>query len=149
VRAGIQQRIVERDPEIAGREPDAIEKLPEDLRAAIGKLMPFADQTSADQTAENPERAIPFEIRDYLELVDWSGRAIVHEKRGHIPDHLPPLLDQLDMNSRNYIRFISRNQETRFGNFIGPVEAMRDLAEKFGKAFLKGQTAAAQLFSPG
>ena len=35
------------------------------------------------------------------------------------------------------------------GSRVGPVEAMRDLAERFGKSFFKGQTAAAQLFSPG
>jgi len=32
---------------------------------------------------------------------------------------------------------------------IGAVDTMRDLAEKFGRTFLKGQNAAAALFSPG
>ncbi|MFO7762444.1 MAG: hypothetical protein R6V61_01785 [Wenzhouxiangellaceae bacterium] len=44
---------------------------------------------------------------------------------------------------------IKKADETRFGNFIGPVDALQELAERFGKAFLKGHTAAAQLFSPG
>jgi len=48
-----------------------------------------------------------------------------------------------------YIKFTNQSEKTRFGNFIGPLEKMRDLAELFGKSFLKGQTAAAQLFSPG
>ena len=61
----IQQRILEQVPEIAGRKPEAIEKLPEDLQTAIGKLLPFADSAP-----EDPERVIPYEIRDYLELVD-------------------------------------------------------------------------------
>ena len=37
----------------------------------------------------------------------------------------------------------------RFGHFIGAVEPMKDLAKQFGKRFLKGQSAAAALFSPG
>ena len=61
----IKQRILEQDPEIANRKPETIEKLPEDLQTVIGKLMPFADQAP-----DNSERAIPYEIRDYLELVD-------------------------------------------------------------------------------
>ena len=61
-----------RDPEFAGRKPDAIEKVPEDLQTSIGKLMPFANQAP-----DNSERAIPSEIRDYLELVDWSGHALI------------------------------------------------------------------------
>ena len=64
----VQQRILEQDPEIAGDKTEAIEKVPEDLQTATGKLMPFANQAP-----DNSERAIPYEIRDYLELVDWSG----------------------------------------------------------------------------
>ena len=121
-----------------------MEKLPEDLQTAIGKLMPFADQAP-----ENHERAIPYESRDYLELVDWSGRAVIEGKRGSIPENLPPILERLKIDPASYVKFINRSEKTRFGNFIGPLEKMRDLAERFGKSFLKGQTAAAQLFSPG
>jgi len=32
---------------------------------------------------------------------------------------------------------------------IGAVESMKGLAQEFGKRFLKGQAAAAALFSPG
>jgi len=102
-----------------------------------------------DQDPTDPERAIPYTLRDYLELVDWSGRAVVEGKRGSIPEHLPPILERLKMDPTAYIQFIKRADETRFGNFIGPVDALRALAERFGKAFLKGHTAAAQLFSPG
>ena len=145
----IQQRILEQDPKIADRHTDAFENLPEDLQTAIGKLMPFSNQASGDQKAENAERAIPYEIQDYLELVDWSGRAVVEGKRGSISENLPPILERLKIDPAAYIKFINRSEKTRFGNFIGPVEAMRDLAELFGKSFLKGQSAAAQLFSPG
>jgi len=140
----IQQRILEQNPKIAGRAQEAMEKLPEDLQTAIGKLMPFANQAP-----ENLERVIPYEIQDYLELVDWSGRAVIEGKRGSIPEDLPPILERLKIDPASYVKFINRSEKTRFGNFIGPLEKMRELAERFGKSFLKGQTAAAQLFSPG
>ncbi|MEX0916177.1 MAG: transposase [Wenzhouxiangellaceae bacterium] len=140
----IQQRILEQDSAVSGSQTDAIQQLPEDLQTAIGKLMPFADQDP-----DNPERTIPYELRDYLELVDWSGRAVVEGKRGSIPENLPPILARLKIDPENYLRFINRSEKSRFSNFIGPVGAMRDLAERFGKTFLKGQTAAALLFSPG
>ena len=116
---------------IADRHTDAFEKLPEDLQTAIGKPMPFADQK-----AENPERAIPYEIQDYLELVDCSGRAVIEGKHGSIPENSPPILERLKIDPAAYIKFINRSEKTRFGNFIGPVEAMRDLAERFEKSFL-------------
>jgi len=78
--------------------------------------------------------------------VDWSGRAVIEGKRGRIPDNLPPILQRLKIDPSAYVKFINRSEKRHFGDFIGPVEAMRDLAERFGKSFLKGQTAAYQLF---
>jgi len=49
----------------------------------------------------------------------------------------------------NYIRFVNRTQKSRFHGFIGSIKSMRNLAEDFGRSFLKGQTAAAALFGPG
>jgi len=118
--------------------------MPEDLRTAIGRLMPFADQAPDD-----PEPAIAYDTRDYLELVDWSGRAIIEGKRGSIPDNLPPILDRLKISPENYIRFINRTQKSQFHGFIGTIKSMRSLAQDFGRSFLKGPAAAAALFSPG
>ena len=140
----IQQRIVEQDSKIAAGDKAALNEIPEDLRTAIGRLMPFTDEVPDD-----PERAIPYEIRDYLELVDWSGRAILEGKRGSIPGNLPPILERLKIDPGNYIRFINRTQKHRFHSVIGAVESMRNLAGDFGRSFLKGQNAAAALFSPG
>jgi len=62
----------------------AIEKLPEDLQTAIGKRMSFADPAP-----DNSDRAIPYEIRDYPELMDWSGLAVVEGKCAGIGANLP------------------------------------------------------------
>ena len=142
--SSIQQRILEQDAEIAEPDGEAISDLPEDLQVAIGRLLPFADQADPDR-----DRCIPYSITDYLELVDWSGRAVAEGKRGKIPDRLPPILSRLDLDPDNYARFIRREQKSRFHAFIGSVESMRDRAKDFGRSFLKGQAAAAELFSPG
>ena len=87
--------VIEQDPEIAAKDEAAVKSLPEDLGSAIGRLMPFSDQATVDNSPRNPERTIAYELQDYLELVDWSGRAIIDGKRGRIPDSLPPILDRL------------------------------------------------------
>jgi len=46
---------------------------------------------------------IPFTLSDYLELVDWSGRIIREDKKGHIPEHLPDILQRLDIDPRNRV----------------------------------------------
>jgi len=44
---------------------------------------------------------------------------------------------------------INRTQKSQFHGFIGTIKSMRSLAQDFGRSFLKGQAAAAALFSPG
>ena len=39
-------------------------------------------------------------------------------------------------NADTHTAVVNRSEKTRFGNFIGPVESMRDLADRFGKSFL-------------
>ena len=56
-------------------------------------LLPFAG---------NPRQpmppGIPFNLIDYIELIDWTGRAFVDNKRGAIPDDAPPILIRLGIS---------------------------------------------------
>ena len=45
------------------------------------------------------EPAIPFRFCDYLELVDWTGRAIRSDKRGAIDARLPPIMQRLNVDA--------------------------------------------------
>lgn len=105
--------------------------------------MGFRDDS--DRTSEN---AIPHSTVDYLELVDWSGRTIIDGKKGAIPKHIPPILQRLQMRPEQYLAYI-RKPSSRFANALGAIQKLKEYAEHFEKAFLKGQTAAAALFSPG
>ena len=46
------------------------------------------------QNALNEFNGVPFKLKDYVELVDWGGREIKSNKRGHIPASAPPILTQ-------------------------------------------------------
>ena len=56
-------------------------------------LRAFTDQL------EESEKAIPYALRDYLALVDWSGRLIRKDKRGAIGATLPPILSRLGIKA--------------------------------------------------
>jgi hypothetical protein len=48
------------------------------------------------------ETGIPISYRDYLELVDWTGRIIRNDKRGFIDNELPPILSRLKIPSEQW-----------------------------------------------
>jgi hypothetical protein len=52
-------------------------------------LLPFAGYPR-----KHMPKGLPFRLKDYLELVDWTGRAILKNKRGYIADHQPPILGE-------------------------------------------------------
>ena len=113
------------------------------LEKAIVKLFGF--RGDGDRTVD---AGIPYSTADYLELVDWSGRAIVEGKKGSIPQHFPPILQRLSLKPEQYLAYV-RKPRSRFANALGAVEKLKEYARHFEKAFLKGQAAAAALFSPG
>lgn len=52
------------------------------------------------------DKAIPFSRTEYFSLVDWSGRAILKDKRGSIPGDTPPILYLLGINERDWVRHV-------------------------------------------
>jgi len=46
---------------------------------------------------ESSFSGINFYLKDYLELVDYSGRAIREDKTGHIDNNLPAILNRLSI----------------------------------------------------
>ena len=109
----------------------------EDLAAVIPKLMGFAGRLDCDE-------GLPCELKDYLELVDWSSRAIHPNKRGKIGDQQPKILQRLQIEPSALLRFLSRKD--RFHHVIGSKTSIREAAIKLGKSFLQGIAAAERLF---
>jgi hypothetical protein len=47
---------------------------------------------------------ILFSLKDYLQLVDTTGRMIWTDKRGAIPINLPPILERLSINRQQWLK---------------------------------------------
>ena len=79
--------------------------------------MPFQNKQGQNQTANNQQPSLPFTLVDYLELVDWTGRCIRPDKRGHISNTLPPILQRLDIHTDAWLQTSTRFEENYYKAF--------------------------------
>lgn len=86
-------------------------------------------------------QALGFTARDYLELVDWAGRAIREDKRGAIPEHIPPILQRLKLNPESYLRHMQGRRASlrHHPRALGSIENLKKLAKQLGQKFIRGQ----------
>ena len=83
-------------------------------------------------------QGLPLYLKDYLELVDWTGRAIRSDKSGSIPARLKPILQRLQMQPATWMV-----QQSHFGKRYFLVAGSRDkiktMALKIGVRWMNGQ----------
>lgn len=121
------------------------------IRAGIAKTPEHSVFTSIKQRIDQPddaalwrfrgnaegEHGLPFNLRDYLELVDWAGRAVRADKKGFIPPNSPPILERLAMEPEALAGYV-RNKPDRLYTAIGPIDRLRCMAQSMGLKFIKG-----------
>jgi putative transposase len=101
------------------------------VEANDNPLLPFSDQ-KAD--------GIPYRFKDYLEMLNWSGRAIRSDKRGYIPADIPPILAHAGMQAPGVLDYLAKTDKTRPSVAIGPVSMLRAFARSVGRQFIKGHS---------
>lgn len=84
--------------------------LASDFKLPIKPLLAFEDAVKSDR-----QDGIPYSFNDYLQLVDWSGRAIRDDKLGFIASRLPSILIRLKispdrwlLNSQHFEKIVHR-----------------------------------------
>jgi len=119
------------------------------IRAAMAKTPEQSDYTSIQERIEQPangdlctldpkaDHGLPIYLKDYLELVEWGGREIRHNKRGYIPAHTPPILTRLKMNAAPVLDYLTKDDLPSFGA-MGPVSLLKVYARSVGRKFIKG-----------
>ena len=79
-----------------------------------GALLPFSGCLDRESGVD-----IPFDLLDYLQLIDWTGREIKADKRGAIPRNLSPIFERLGLNQDDWLDIIkdfSRHFTTAAGS---------------------------------
>src|SRR5690606_30476921 len=97
------------------------------------KLLPF----NKGHALKEKENAIPFHYQDYLQLLDWTGRAIRDDKRGYIPADAPPILQRLGIPPDQWLDTLP-NLEHSFHHGIGTEASLKRLCQHLGQRWVAG-----------
>ena len=84
-----------------------------------------------------PGAALSLTLREYLALVEWSGRAVRTGKRGAIPGSAPGLLQRIDVTPAHWAVEM-RHYGRWYYRAVGSFHAMQRYAEHLGQRWLRG-----------
>ena len=91
------------------------------------------------QRRDTHPNAIGYTTRDYLELIDWAGRAVRENKRGSITSSdIPPILARLSIEPSRYLEHMAGKYPLEQPLVIGQFDQIRQLAKQAGRCFIKG-----------
>lgn len=82
----------------------------------------------------------------YLQLLDWTGRALRADKPGAIPASVAPLLEQLEINTERWVQTVDRYGRLFFA-VAGRAEMMSRIAGAAGLRWLRGIGASRAAFT--
>ncbi len=84
-------------------------------------------------------------LKDYIELVEWTAKNIIHPNKANMPKHITSTLEKLNLQSHHWLAQVQQI-ETSYSRVIGSVEAIREKAKQLKIKCLKGISAAKLLY---
>lgn len=104
-------------------------------------LLPFA----GDSHQSNHQEHIPYNLIEYIQLVDWTGRQIKAGKCGYISSDIPPIFARLKINTSAWLHNCE-GLEKIYYRVIGSAARLQEFCEKLKQQRVLGITAARQAF---
>lgn len=102
-------------------------------RGVLPRLLPLMSVHNIESSAD--EYLCGVRLMDYLELVDWTGRAVRRDKRGAVAVGEPAVLHRLDIDRRAWLRHM-RPRPNRLLQAVGSLAALKEYARQVGKRWL-------------
>jgi len=107
-------------------------------------------QASTTGVRASDKGFLSLDLRDYLSLLDWTGRQRGTVQRAEIPDELDPILKRIGIDGRMWVDLVWRFKKYfGKGGAAGSPQSLRESAAQHNRKFSKGQRSAAACFVTG
>jgi hypothetical protein len=141
VRAGLAQSVSASDFTSGQQRLDEVTQVGgESPQVVRPRLLPFV---GALRQGDND--ALGYNLLDYLDLVDRTGRCLDSTTRGQIPGTAPALLSLLGLAPGEWVKTVI-DLQSEFCLFIGPPQRLRLCAQSRGWRCVRGVGAARRLY---
>jgi len=124
------------------------------IRAKMSKTLEGSDHTSIQKrvkelteeelkqsvkslAGEVKNRTMVLNLKDYIELVEWSGKSIAYPNKAKMSPHIQSTLAHLNLQPDNWLGQV-QHYGSNYGYFVGKLELLKLQAEKLKKKWLKG-----------
>jgi putative transposase len=84
-------------------------------------------------------------LKNYIELVEWTGKAIHYPNKHTMPSHIQFSLQQLNLQQTHWLKQIEHYGKS-YCHFVGPIELIKEKAKQLNLKWKKGNKAARLLF---
>lgn len=115
------------------------------IAAGKGRIPDKLNRFQGNQKKDQKD-GIPCSLRDYIELVDATGRIIRKDKRGAIDASLNPILQRLNIDTNTWLLLATTFEEST-GPWVGPEAKLAKVCERTKKKWICN-TAAHQKVHP-
>jgi len=112
------------------------------LTTPAPKLMPLVKQHR-----DPHQHSIGFTLKDYIELVDWAGRAMREDKRGAIDANEPPILHRLGIETGAFMEHMKGKHQEHYPKLMGRLDKIRQTYQTIEQSFIKGLYQSRLLYS--
>ena len=135
----------------------SIQRRIEDLKPAVADRTTPSEITLRDETPtsdlvpfvgnprEQMPKGLPFALKDYLELLDWTGRIVREDKRGSISVDVPPILQRLKIEPDAWLQLTTRFEDD-FCNLVGRPDSLPGACAALGLNWARGTSHCRAMF---
>ena len=109
-------------------------------------MQPISLQPFVGNLRESTPKGILFNLVDYLQLVDWTGRQIREDKAGCIEADAEPILKRLSISPEHWV-YLCTHFESRFKGLVGSVHSLKKACEVFGRRRRPNLSSSKMLFT--
>jgi len=95
------------------------------IKAALSGKQPPTLQPFVGNPRKDMPTGLPFDLKEYIELVELTGRCIREDKRGYIDNNQPSILKRLNISAENWL-ILTTQFSRNFHGAVGHAEALAD-----------------------